>query len=127
MKEERTQHSMLTEKMLIIASVTISLVGLCALFIILQSAELPANQLSVINDTAARADVRVHVSATIASVRYVGNNTITQLRLSETIERDAVVFSRLNLTKGQKIIAEGDVQEYNGAYELIVRKLEVVK
>jgi TctA family transporter len=47
MKKEGTYRAMLTERTLIIASVAISLIGLGALLIILQSAELPANQLTV--------------------------------------------------------------------------------
>ena len=117
---------MLSDSVLLRIAVGVSLVGLFALVLVLRFAELPVQDLNVVAKEAAQADARVRVRAEVVSVRHGANGTVTILRLAERVERSAVVFENLSLSPGTIVEIEGDVQEYQGAYELIVRSLHTI-
>ncbi len=114
---------MLNDRTLLIASVTVSLAGIGALAILLATSELPLEGLATVD--ASREGESVRVRATVTSVRHAKNASVTILTLSETLERKAVVFDVVNVTKGAVVDVIGDVQEYQGEPELVIRKLVV--
>jgi DNA/RNA endonuclease YhcR with UshA esterase domain len=111
---------MLSDKALIILSLSLTLLGTLALYLILLTSELPVSDLTVV-DKAHEAET-VRVTGTVEAVRHGKNSTVTILTLSEQVQRTAVAFDTLNFTPGQKVEIEGQVQMYEGEPELLVRK-----
>ena len=116
---------MLSERLLLWLGVGCAVLGILALYVVLLFAELPVNDLSVVSG--AHQDETVRVVATVSAVRPAGNGTVTILSLSEPVTRTAVVFDAVNLTPGEKVDVEGQVQLYEGSPELVVSRLTTVK
>ncbi len=112
---------MLTERLLLVVSLVVSLLGLVALFALLLLVELPVADLSEVDDRAARDSATVRVQARVVAVRQSGNVTI--LTLAEAVERKAVVFAAVNVTPGLTVDVTGTVKRYRGVPELVVERL----
>ncbi|MFH0978878.1 MAG: hypothetical protein V1837_06290 [Candidatus Woesearchaeota archaeon] len=112
---------MLSDKHLIIVALTLALLGTGVLYILLLTTELPISDLTLVDKSHETETVRV--VGRIESVRHGKNSTVTILTISQQVERTAIIFDEINVTKGQVIDTEGEVQMYEGEPELIIRRL----
>ena len=112
---------MITDQALVRTALALSLAGLLVLFLVLRSAELPVEDVTVIGKE--RAGGRVRVEARVVSLRYAKNGTITLLTIAEEVERRAVSFTSLNLTVGSRVVLEGRIHSYEGVPELVVERV----
>ncbi len=112
---------MLSERVVIIGGLSISLLGILGLYCVLSLSQLPVAELTVV-DKGHEGDA-VRVVGEIEGVRHVKNDTITLLTISQQVSRKAVVFDFVNLSQGMRLELEGEVAMYEGEPELIVENL----
>jgi len=112
---------MLSERSLITLGLLVSLAGIIALYLLLLSSSLPLQDLSVVDE--AHVGSAVRVAGVVTSVRRVKNVTI--LTIAAPVERAAVIFDLVNISEQDHVDVEGRVQDYQGAPELVVDRLEV--
>ena len=113
---------MLSERSLIIISLSISLTGLFFLLLLYYTVDLPLEHLEVVD--AERDGEVVRVRGEVLSVRNVKN--VTLLTLGEVITRKGVIFDPVNVSAGIEVEIEGEIAMYEGEAELVIRSLEVV-
>ena len=112
---------MFTERVLITAGLSISIIGIVLLFLILKTAELPLEELTAVSEE--NQDEMVRVEGVVENIRHLKNNTITILTLSEKIERKAIIFDYVNVSEGMMVDVEGNVELYQGEPELVIERL----
>ena len=111
------------EKTLLKIAFIFSIVGVMALFLISENIRPQEMKTSEIRCTDAGKDIKIHGKVT--GVDEKEDVVIITLAQEETIKLIAFRDGKLNLQKGQKIEAEGEVRDYKGNLEIIADKISV--
>ena len=101
-------------------SLIISLVGILILLILSNSIQL--KEIPIKNITEKELNKKVQIKGELISIKNYNNFQIISLK-DETGEIEAIINKNLNLTKNQKIILTGTVQQYKNSLQIQADKV----
>lgn len=110
------------EKNLLKFALATAVMGLIALFTILQTSELEETKISDLSQKTEEDTVKI-----IGYLeKVISKENITIIELSQKQILKAVLFEQVNLTTGSKVSITGKISNYQGEKELIIEKLELI-
>lgn len=95
-----------------------SVIGVIALFFILQTTELEETNISDLDDGVVR------IRGFVEKVANKGNLTLITISKKELV--NAVIFESVEIQEGLFVDLTGQVMDYNGEKEIIIDKLVVI-
>ncbi len=101
-------------------SLVISILGILILFFIAESIKIEDKNINELEDYK---DKTIKVKGIIEEVTNTESAVFLKIRQYNIV--DVVVFEPLNVTKGRYAEITGEVDEYNGEYEILADKIKV--
>lgn len=102
-------------------SITIGVIGLLIIYI--SSLLLTAESVVITNISRQRAGERVQIVGQVTAVNHNSGTTFLTLK-DKTGSIPGVIFSQYNISAGEEVVAEGEIDIYQGELEMIVNKIE---
>lgn len=117
----------MNETQLLRFSLAVAFLGMVSLFFLTKTITAPTVTIDEITDEFL--GKKVSITGMIQEIRLVKNMTILTVGQEESVKTISVVaFESLSfLQKNDAIFVSGEVQEYHGALEIVVEKVEVIE
>jgi len=103
-------------------SLITSIVGVVALFFILQNTELEESRIVDLEEM--NEDDEVKIIGVVESVKKRNNVTIISISQKEIVE--GVIFENIDIDKGNEIEVIGELKDYQGEKEVIIEKIKLI-
>jgi hypothetical protein len=110
------------DKHILILSIITAIIGIIALFIIMQNTEIKNKHIALLNND--DLDKKIKLNGKIISVN--NNEKITIVKLETIQEIDIIIFENLSIKKNNKIEVIGTISEYNKKYQINAESIRYI-